>query len=84
MSDSMQPHRRQPNRLLHPRDSPGKNTVVGCHFLFLANGMSSKLALGKWFSQLFWGGQVTSSSTSFKHKTENKVNFKMPFNWWYF
>ena len=27
------PHRRQPTRLLHPWDSPGKNTGVGCHFL---------------------------------------------------
>ena len=26
-------HRRQPTRLPHPRDSPGKNTGVGCHFL---------------------------------------------------
>ena len=29
----MQPHRRQPTRLRHPWDSPGKNTGVGCHFL---------------------------------------------------
>ena len=27
------PHRRQPTRLLHPWDSPGKNAGVGCHFL---------------------------------------------------
>ena len=27
------PHRRQPTRLPHPWDSPGKNTEVGCHFL---------------------------------------------------
>jgi len=33
MSDSVQPHRRQPNRLLCPWDSPSKNTGVGCHFL---------------------------------------------------
>ena len=33
MSDSMRPHRRQPTRLRHPWDSPGKNTGVGCHFL---------------------------------------------------
>ena len=26
-------HRRQPARLPHPWDSPGKNTGVGCHFL---------------------------------------------------
>ena len=33
MSDSVQPHRRQPTRLLRSQDSPGKNTGVGCHFL---------------------------------------------------
>ena len=33
MSDSVQPHRRQPTRLRSPWDSPGKNTGVGCHFL---------------------------------------------------
>ena len=32
MSDSVLPHRRQPTRLPHPWDSPGKNTGVGCHF----------------------------------------------------
>ena len=34
MSDSMWPHRWQPTRLPRPWDSPGKNTGVGCHFLF--------------------------------------------------
>ena len=33
MSDSVRAHRRQPTRLPHPWDSPGKNTGVGCHFL---------------------------------------------------
>ena len=33
MSDSVRPCRRQPTRLRHPWDSPGKNTGVGCHFL---------------------------------------------------
>ena len=33
MSDSVRPHRRQPTRLPHVWDSPGKNTRVGCHFL---------------------------------------------------
>ena len=33
VSDSVQPHRRQPTRLRHPWDPPGKNTRVGCHFL---------------------------------------------------
>src|SRR5574338_159606 len=34
MSDCVRPHRRQPTRLPRPWDSPGKNTGVGCHFLF--------------------------------------------------
>ena len=29
----MRPHRRQPTRLPHPWDSPGKNTGMGCHCL---------------------------------------------------
>ena len=33
VSNSVQPHRRQPTRLRRPWDSPGKNTGVGCHFL---------------------------------------------------
>ena len=33
MSNSVRPHRRQPTRFLCPRDSPGKTTGVGCHFL---------------------------------------------------
>ena len=33
MSNCVRPHRRQPARLRHPWDSPGKNTEVGCHFL---------------------------------------------------
>ena len=33
VSDSVQHHRRQPTRLPHLWDSPGKNTGVGCHFL---------------------------------------------------
>ena len=33
MSDSVQPHRRQPTRLPRPWDSPGKNTGVCCRFL---------------------------------------------------
>ena len=33
MSDSVWPYGQQPTRLLYPRDSLGKNTGVGCHFL---------------------------------------------------
>ena len=33
LCQTLRPHRQQPTRLLHPWDSPGKNTGVGCHFL---------------------------------------------------
>ena len=33
VSDSVRPHGQQPTKLLCPRDSPGKITGVGCHFL---------------------------------------------------
>ena len=42
MSDSVWPHRRQPTRLPHPWDSPGKNTEVGCHFLLQCMKVKSK------------------------------------------
>ena len=41
-TDSVRPHRRQPTRLPHPWDSPGKNTGVGCHFLLQCMKVKSK------------------------------------------
>ena len=41
MSDSVQPHRWQPTRLLSPWDSPGKSTGEGCHFLLQCMKMKS-------------------------------------------
>ena len=42
MSDFVWPHRRQPTRLAHPWDSPGKNTGVGCHFLLQCRKVKSE------------------------------------------
>src|SRR5574337_1085927 len=42
VSDSVQPHRWSPTRLLCPWDSPGKNTRVGCHFLLQCMQVKSK------------------------------------------
>ena len=42
MSDSVQPHRRQPTRLPHPWDSPVKNTGLGCHFLLQCRKVKSE------------------------------------------
>ena len=41
MSDSVQPHRRQPTELPCPWDSPGKNTGVGFHFLLQCKKVKS-------------------------------------------
>ena len=42
VSNSVRPHRRQPARLPHPWDSPGKNTGVGCHFLLQCMELKSE------------------------------------------
>ena len=47
MSDSVQPHRRKPTRLLCPWDSPGKNTGVGCHFLLQCMKVKSESELAQ-------------------------------------
>ena len=43
MSNSVRPHGLQPTRLLHPWDSPGKNTGVGCHFLLQCMNVGSEI-----------------------------------------
>ena len=48
MSDSEQPHRRQPTRLPCPWDSPGKNTGVGCHFLLQCMTVKNKSEAAQW------------------------------------
>ena len=53
MSDSLQLYGPQPARLLHPWDSAGKKTGVGCHFhlqgIFLTQGSNLRL-----FHLLHW------------------------------
>ena len=52
MSNSLQPHGLQPTRLLCPRDSPGKNTGVGCHVflqgIFPTQGLNPGLLHCRW------------------------------------
>ena len=43
MSDSVRPQRRQPTRLHHPWDSPGRNTGAGCHFLLQCMKVKSEI-----------------------------------------
>ena len=51
MSDSVRPHRRQPTRLLHPWDFPGKSTGVGCHCLLQQCG---RPGFNSWVGNIPW------------------------------
>ena len=48
VSNSVQPHRRQPTRLPCPWDSPGKNIRVGCHFLLQCIKVKSESEVTQW------------------------------------
>ena len=48
MSDSVRPHRWQPTRPRSPWDSLGKNTGVGCHFLFQCMKVKSESEVAEW------------------------------------
>ena len=58
MSDSVQPHRQQPTRLLCPWDSPGKNTS-GFREAYLKVKFGERAAAGYVSFFSFVGGKVT-------------------------
>ena len=66
VSDSWQPHRLQPIRLLCPWDSPGKNTGVGCNFYSKGSSWPRDWILGSCspalkadsLSLCHWGGPM--------------------------
>ena len=60
MSDSVRPHRRQPTRLPHPWDSPGKNTGVGCHFLLQCRKVKSESEVAQSCLTLSGRGSIPS------------------------
>ena len=53
-TDSVRPHRRQPTRLPHPWDSPGKNTWVGCHFFLQCMKVKVKSLSHVWLLATPW------------------------------
>ena len=63
MSDSLQPHGLEPARLLYPRDSPGKNTGVGCHALLQGIFPNPGIEPPSLMSPALAGGFFTSSTT---------------------
>ena len=54
VSNSVRPRRRQPTRLPHPWDSPGKNTGVDCHFLLQCMKVKGKLLSHVWLFATPW------------------------------
>ena len=61
VSNSVQPHRRQPTRLPRTWDSPGKNTRVGCQFLLQCMKVKSE----KWK-----GSRSVESDSSRPHRLQ--------------
>ena len=56
LSDSLRPHGLKPSRLLCPRNYPGKNTGVDCHFLL--QGVFPAPGRGPCISVSCFGGQI--------------------------
>ena len=87
----LQPHGRQPTRLLCPWYFPGRNTAVGCHFLlqgiFLTQGIEPASlvspCLGRWFLYHWatWEAQydacVCTSSTADLKELKGSALFKL-------
>ena len=91
MSNSVQPHRKQPTRLHHPWDSPGKNTGVGCHFLLQCMKMKSESEVtqlcltpsdpmdcsppGSWIHRIFQARVLRWGATAFSEDWYQSVQF---------
>ena len=63
MSDWSQPHGRQPTRLLHPWDFPGKSTGVGCHCLLQILTLDGQNSTWTWCTDNTYWSQFHSSLT---------------------
>ena len=66
--NSVQPHRRQPTRLLCPWDSPGKNAGVGCHFLLQCMHAGKVTAVVSDSATLWTAAHQTPPSTRFSRQ----------------
>ena len=74
VSDSVRPHRRQPNRLPQPWDSPGKNTGVGCHFLLQCVKVKSG-------SEVAQSCRTRATSWTAAHQAPPSMGFSRQENW---
>ena len=76
----------EPTRLLHPWNSPGKNTGMGCHFLlqgiFPTWGSNPSLFLGRWifYHWVTWCQVV--SAYSLKYTIRIKDNLSLTWSLW--
>ena len=73
VSDSVRSHGLQPTRLLCPWGSPGKNTGVGCHFLFQGIFPTQGSNLRLLWSPTLAGRVFTTGNSPIKLKSFNSV-----------
>ena len=71
---TVRPHRRQPTRLPHPWDSPGKNTGVGCHFLLQC--MKVKIE-----SESLSRVRLLATPWTAAHQASRSIGFSRQENW---
>ena len=69
VSNPLQSHRLQPTRLLHPWNSPGKNTGAGCHFTLLGIFLTQGFQWPSWDSNLHFLCLLHWQGDSLKHMT---------------
>ena len=78
MSDPVRPHRphrRQPTRLPRPRDSPGKNTGVGCYFLLFRLRDQTHVSWGSCIAGGFFATEPTGKPPpAFSFKAQQPPN----------
>ena len=91
VSDSLQAHGLQPTRFLHPWDSPGKNTGVGCHFLlqgiFLTQGSNPGLCIvGRrfaiWATREVMSPKLGSNRKICNHFLKSRCVSELSWNFW--
>ena len=76
LSPPLQPYGLYPTRFLCPWDSPGKNTGVGCHFLFLQGIFLTQKSNPCLWSLLHWQADSLPLSYLGSHG-KNKGNYSI-------
>ena len=77
VSDSLWPHGLQPTRILHPWDSPGKSTGVGCHCLLWPSPLPITNFTARWRVLEIYP-QTAETAASYKNMLFEEPNSLTP------